>query len=173
MMAPNANITLIETTTESDTDYATAVVAGVQAVGAQVVLLTGFDNPEGAEGKTGDQFYQIGDLPPSIFNQPGVTFIDGSGDTGTPSLALGDYPDVVDVAASNTTLNNDAGNFLGSTRASWGRGHGLGRSAAGHRRRLRRQRRRLYRRHFSDTQLSTERDDQRRKSNDFELWRAR
>ena len=72
-----------------------------------------------AQGKKDNPLYEIGDLPPSIFNQPGVTFIDGSGDVGTPGLALGDYPDVVDVAASNVTLNNDLGTFAGSTRASW------------------------------------------------------
>ena len=41
-MAPLATIDLIETTTESDSDFMTAVTAGVAAVGVEVVLLTGY-----------------------------------------------------------------------------------------------------------------------------------
>ena len=59
-----------------------------------------------------------------------MTFIDGSGDEGAPGLALGDYPDVVSVAASNTTLNNDGKTFEGNI-ASWSSDTGWSNPAGG------------------------------------------
>jgi hypothetical protein len=91
-IAPLAHITLIEGEGELDD----AVTEGVPAVGANVVSMSfGFT----------DQI--IPGVPVSAFNQPGVTFVASSGDTGTPVGGPGDYPNVVDVAASDLTLNDD------------------------------------------------------------------
>ena len=51
--------------------------------------------------------FNVPQLPVSDFNQPGVTFVGASGDNGRPSYSPGAYPDVVDVAATDLTMNND------------------------------------------------------------------
>ncbi|HEX4146498.1 MAG TPA: hypothetical protein VHY91_23560 [Pirellulales bacterium] len=96
-MAPLAHITLIEAVG----DLETAITTGVAATGADVVMLSQNDS----EFSGGDQI--VPGLPVSDFNQPGVTFISASGDNGTPVTGPGDYPNVIDVAASDLTLNND------------------------------------------------------------------
>ena len=95
-IAPLANIVLIETLHDGTAGIANAVAGAVRTVGAQVVSMSlSFD----------DQVAP--DLPVSTFDIPGVTFVAASGDTGTPAEGPADYPDVVAVAATDLTLNND------------------------------------------------------------------
>ena len=95
-MAPDATIVMIECPNDLNVGVANAIQGAVKSTGADVVSMS-FNYGQGT----------VPDLPVSIFNVPGVTFIASSGDSGTPSEGPGDYPNVIDVAASNLTLNND------------------------------------------------------------------
>ncbi|HEX4144956.1 MAG TPA: hypothetical protein VHY91_15735 [Pirellulales bacterium] len=103
-IAPDATIIMIECPNNLNVGVATAIAGAVKTTGAEVVSMS-FSYNEGT----------VPDLPVSLFNVPGVTFVASSGDSGTPSEGPGDYPNVIDVAASDLTLNNDQYTSNGST----------------------------------------------------------
>jgi len=101
VMAPEAAIDLIEVAGGTTADYATALQTA-HILGASVVVMSSFNSPDNYAG----QFNILG-LPESDFQVAGMTVVSNSGDNGENSYSPGAYPEVVDVASSDLTINSN------------------------------------------------------------------
>ena len=119
VIAPKANIVLIEANSNFDADLMlTAVNTARNLSGASVVSMS-FGGSESADDLFSNSLF----LTPA--NHPGVTFVAASGDSGSPGLYPAYSPNVL--AVGGTTLTLSGLNYAGET--AWS-GSGGGQSAS-------------------------------------------
>jgi len=95
-MAPGANITLVEASSDDTSDLLTAVKYASQH--ANVVSMSWGSNE--FSGETSDDSY---------FSAPGVAFVVASGDSGAPAEWPASSPNVLGVGGTSLTLNSSGG----------------------------------------------------------------
>jgi hypothetical protein len=110
-IAPKANILLVESFTNNDSDMYAAVQWAATKGGASVVSMSWGDSE--ADSETSND---------GLFTQPGVTYVAASGDTGAPPIYPASSPNVLAVGGTSLSLN---GNGYVSESAWSGSGGGL------------------------------------------------
>ena len=113
-MAPGASIVLVEANSASVPDLMAAVKVAKRISGVSVIAMSW-----GASEFSGETAYD------SVFTTPGVTFVAGSGDSGSFGGPLWPASSPNVLAVGGTTLQvNTSGNYLGETAWS-GSGGGI------------------------------------------------
>jgi len=110
-VAPGANILLVESNTDNDSDMYAAVQYAATKGGASVVSMSWGESEMGGESAND-----------GYFTQPGVTYVAASGDSGSPPIYPSASPNVLAVGGTSLTLSGN--NYL--SESAWsGSGGGL------------------------------------------------